>query len=532
MKQLYFFIAFLSFANYSFGQVGINTTTPNAQLEIKSSNQATPANTDGVIIPKIDAFPASNPTAAQDGMMVYLTTNSGVNLAGFYYWNNATNSWKSVSGISSETDPEVSVFVANAVPYYNGTTLVAGVMVDNGTNVGVGITPTPGNKLHVDGKTLTSILEVQNKTTTDRFRVISGAVDKYVLQSDPNGNATWVNPNSLLITENDPQVSSTTANKIPKYNGTTLVDGTIFDNGTNVGVGTNNPQSKMEIEGADNPLELKLSSTSGFGASRLSFISDKDTNNEWRPAYIESGDNATGAFWGRLDFYTNGVGAGNKFGALRAMSISNGNLGIGYTNPSEKLEVNGKTKTTNLQITNGATANYVLQSDAVGNGNWVNNNGGFSHYLGELYLGGVIFELHKEADGLEHGLVVALTESLPLAWQSTVTVTNSTRTWDGVYNTNLMTDSPVRTYVNSLGIGWYLPSIDEINILFNNSFYVNKSLYVSGNTILNNTFVYWTSNEYIIYGGTYAYSKFPSEYPGLSPRTKTAPAYTRAIRSF
>jgi|GEM_PF-713614 len=87
MKNTIFFALFcVSF--WSHAQVGINTTTPNAQLDIKSSNQAAPANTDGILIPKVDAFPAINPTAAQKGMLVYLTTISGANQPGFYYWNN------------------------------------------------------------------------------------------------------------------------------------------------------------------------------------------------------------------------------------------------------------------------------------------------------------------------------------------------------------------------------------------------------------------------------------------------------------
>lgn len=55
----------------TYAQVGINTTDPEAQLDIKSSNQATPTNKDGILIPKVDAFPASNPTASQQGMLVY-----------------------------------------------------------------------------------------------------------------------------------------------------------------------------------------------------------------------------------------------------------------------------------------------------------------------------------------------------------------------------------------------------------------------------------------------------------------------------
>lgn len=79
-------------------QVGINTTDPHAQLEIKSSDQANPNNTDGILIPKVDAFPAINPTLDQDGMMVYLTTDIGTNLKGFYYWDNTNSVWKSISG--------------------------------------------------------------------------------------------------------------------------------------------------------------------------------------------------------------------------------------------------------------------------------------------------------------------------------------------------------------------------------------------------------------------------------------------------
>src|SRR6186713_1041023 len=90
---LFLFLFFLSFEVFS--QVGINTASPNAQLDIKSSNQAAPSNTDGILIPKIDAFPATNPTAAQQGMMVYLTTVAAGKQPGFYYWDNTgTPQWK------------------------------------------------------------------------------------------------------------------------------------------------------------------------------------------------------------------------------------------------------------------------------------------------------------------------------------------------------------------------------------------------------------------------------------------------------
>ena len=82
--------------------------------------------------------------------------------------------------------------------------------------------------------------------------------------------------------------------------------------------------------------------------------------------------------------------------------------------------------------------------------------GGFTHYLGEAFNGGIIYYLYKGSDGLEHGLIVALTES-SAAWQTSGTLVNANRTEDGAYNTTLMTGSPAATYIESLGAGWYLP---------------------------------------------------------------------------
>ncbi|WP_178989583.1 tail fiber domain-containing protein [Winogradskyella schleiferi] len=119
-------------------QVGVGTTNPNATLDIRSSDQVAPANNDGLLIPKIDEFPVTNPTASQDGMMVYVTGN-GTPTKGFYYWDDAQTSWTSATGAKSIND------LADGKTINSGTSLFLGIgagINDDGTNnqnIGIGL---------------------------------------------------------------------------------------------------------------------------------------------------------------------------------------------------------------------------------------------------------------------------------------------------------------------------------------------------------------------------------------------------------
>lgn len=97
MKTTTLAIAGLLFSQLICAQVGIGTSAPAAQLDVAATNVASPANTDGLLIPRISAFPALNPTAPQHGMLVFLTATSGTNMPGFYYWNQPTLSWTPLS---------------------------------------------------------------------------------------------------------------------------------------------------------------------------------------------------------------------------------------------------------------------------------------------------------------------------------------------------------------------------------------------------------------------------------------------------
>jgi hypothetical protein len=48
-------------------------------------------------------------------------------------------------------------------------------------------------------------------------------------------------------TESDPQVGANTTNYVSKWDGSSLVTSQLFDNGTNIGIGTASPARKLDI---------------------------------------------------------------------------------------------------------------------------------------------------------------------------------------------------------------------------------------------------------------------------------------------
>jgi hypothetical protein len=58
-----------------------------------------------------------------------------------------------------------------------------------------------------------------------------------------------------------------------------------------------------------------------------------------------------------------------------AYSNVSGNVGIGISSPTAKLDVSGNIKANNIQLTTGAAANRVLTSDASGNASWQSAGG-------------------------------------------------------------------------------------------------------------------------------------------------------------
>ncbi|MEZ4858419.1 MAG: hypothetical protein R2781_06370 [Flavobacteriaceae bacterium] len=144
-RKFYIFIIgfFLIYPTYS--QVGIGNTNPKATLDISSSNQITPSNEDGVLIPKIDDFPLVYPGADQDGMLVY-ATGDGTPQKGFYYWDNDATTWILITGYpewnllgNSGTDSNVNFIgtTDNEDLIFKRNNVLSGLL--NPTNTGFGV---------------------------------------------------------------------------------------------------------------------------------------------------------------------------------------------------------------------------------------------------------------------------------------------------------------------------------------------------------------------------------------------------------
>lgn len=175
------------------------------------------------------------------------------------------------------------------------------------------------------------------------------------------------------------------------------------------------------------------------------------------------------------------------------------------------------------------------------NAGTASGGGNFTHYIGEEFGGGVIFHLWKDAQGVEHGLIVDKTDlGTSQAW-SNITQTAigpaAQTNWNGVNNSNAIvgqaghTNSAAALCLNSTNGGqsdWYLPSIQEFNMLWNNYYTVARSLtQIFGASELS-TALYWSSSEFDL-GFAWAFDFFPGD---IYASDKSGAHYVRAVRNF
>jgi hypothetical protein len=153
---------------------------------------------------------------------------------------------------------------------------------------------------------------------------------------------------------------SGTDNYIPRFNGTNALENSIiYDNGTNVGIGTASPSSLLEIAGSA-PI-LTMNRTSGSFVNTIDF----KTSGSSVASIISNAGNGEQRYsigpsvgWGGFHtFYTDT----NE----RMRITSAGNVGIGTSNPEVKLDIYG-TGTTQHRIQSSSGGDIRFSVDSVG----------------------------------------------------------------------------------------------------------------------------------------------------------------------
>jgi len=176
-------IAFLSY--YSYGQVGINTTTPEASaaLDITSTSS-------GLLIPKMTQAQKTAIASPATGLLIYQTNAT----AGFYYYDGSAwvtfgggSGW-ALTGDAGTTVGTEMIGTLDAQDLVITANSSEAMRIDATGLVGIG-TPNPTKALHIVGTAPVLRLEDGNE-----------GVNK-VLTSDANGNVSW--GSSSVLTSGD-----------------------------------------------------------------------------------------------------------------------------------------------------------------------------------------------------------------------------------------------------------------------------------------------------------------------------------------
>lgn len=121
MKKTYIFLLLLlTFSINIFGQVGIGTQDPKATLHIEPSSVTTPTGEDGILVPRLENFPTTDPVRL--GQLIFLQDNGSLD-DGFYYWD-GTNWIPFPGSFEREIDDTVYSFDGQG---YTGTELTRNI---------------------------------------------------------------------------------------------------------------------------------------------------------------------------------------------------------------------------------------------------------------------------------------------------------------------------------------------------------------------------------------------------------------------
>lgn len=353
------------------GNVGVGTTSPSAKFVVSGSG------TGAAVGMNIDGDRGI--LNAQSGSLTF--TNKNTNLAQINGYTGATG--------GSVNYGQLVFSTANA------GTLNERMRIDENGNVGIGTT-TPNNLLTLQSNSAANIQLSQNSGGTGIGARISYDQVGFGRASLAFGTATGGNGYASIFVG----VSGNT-------------EALRVDSTGNVGIGTTTPSQKLEVNG-----NIKLTeSVIGAGGNRTIDFGSAYGNVALRLFNGGAGSNwGWGLNAGEMQFF--GVAGGsnhisfNKGGDLQTVGtnevmrvdLNSGNVGVGTTTPTDKLDVNGNARIENqgqlrfegLRANGSAYASLSASSTMTSNVNWtlpkVDGTNGqelLTNGAGNLYFGTV-----------------------------------------------------------------------------------------------------------------------------------------------
>ena len=241
-----------------------------------------------------------------------LDVNGNLRLRGALY---DVNNDAGVSG-------EILKSTANGIDWIDGS-----IYMDNTDNQTLSLNSS--NQLSISGGNSVNLSSLQDGTGTDNQNLTGASLTGTTLQINiENGTSTTVNLSSLISAETDPQVGSNSTNYVPKWNGSNLATGTIYDNGR-IGIGSTSPNAKLHVNSSSTEDGFRVQIN---GSSKLYTLNNGGT----------------------------GIG-GNQTTLPNNGLYVFGWTGLGTNTPSARLDVLG-----NVRIQNTAN-DYALYSSAFSN---------------------------------------------------------------------------------------------------------------------------------------------------------------------
>jgi len=356
----------MSIEGYGGGRVGIGTTTPDAKLDIEGG--------------RVRFSDYGN-----NAISGTATSILGVEADGDLVEVNAANFTRNIYDVDGTLVGNRAVTQNNFDLNFDSNTLV---ISGNDDRVGIG-NVNPSSMLSVGTPISVGNIPYAESSITVFTGVNNGGntpaapEDMLHLVREGVAGQAWGNRASFELSRYENSGTNSRSQLDLKLANTTFsADNTVLSlrsNG-NVGIGTTTPVARMDVSGGYVNVNENYGIMGENSVQRGLFFTDSGMGNSTvirssSALYYAADANNNTVDGTSLDgshvFGSNALTGGDVSWTEHMRLTSGGNLGIGETDPASRLEVAGRTTTTNFTMTSGAAVDRILRSDANGNASWV-----------------------------------------------------------------------------------------------------------------------------------------------------------------